>query len=125
MNPTSPTPGGGAWQPVTFRGVASFAQANLGRLLLVQLIVAMLVAGAVGWFLSIDWFPEIRKAIRRLPDSGVIQSGLLSTPRETPAPLVETRHLCIAVDAADTGVASSLADLRIEFHRTNWSICAF
>src|SRR5687767_9056439 len=42
-----------AWQPITFRGVAAFAGAKLGRLLLVQLIVALLTAGAVGWFLSI------------------------------------------------------------------------
>ena len=114
-----------AWQPITFRGVAAFAEAKLGRLLLVQFVVALLTAVAVGWFLSIHWFPSVRKAIRQLPDTGVIRAGQITTPRDSTAPLVETRYLCIAVDAADSGVASSLADLRVEFHRTNYAICGF
>ena len=114
-----------AWQPLTFRGVAAFSQAKLGRLFLVQFIVALLVAGTVAWFLSIHWFPSVRKAIRQLPDTGAIRAGQLSTPRDTATLLVETPHLCIALDATDTGVASSLADLRIEFHKTNWAVCAF
>ena len=114
----------GAWQPLTFRGVAAFSEAKLGRLLLVQFIVALLTAGALGWFLSIHWFPSVRKAIRQLPDTGVIRSGQLTTPRDSATPLVETRYLSIAVDATDSGIASSLADLRVEFHRTNFSICS-
>jgi len=114
----------GAWQPLTFRGVAAFAEAKLGRLLLVQFIVALLTAGAVGWFLSIHWFPSVRKAIRQLPDTGIIRSGQLTTPRDSAAPLVETRYLSIAVGATDSGVASSLADLRVELHRTNFAICS-
>ncbi len=114
-----------AWQPLTFRGVAAFAEAKLGRLLLVQFIIALLTAGAIGWFLSIHWFPSVRKAIRQLPDAGVIRGGQLTTPRDSTAPLVETRYLAIAVDATDTGVASSLADVRLEFHRTNFAICGF
>src|SRR5206468_10331435 len=114
-----------AWQPLTFRGVAAFSQAKLGRLIFVQFIVALIVAGAVGWFLSIYWFPSVRKAIRQLPDTGAIQAGQLSTPRESATPLIETRRICIVVDAMDSGVASSLADFRIEFHKTNWALCAF
>ncbi len=114
-----------AWQPLSFRGVAAFSQARLGRLLLAQLVVAVLVAGAVAWFLSRHWFPSVREAIRQLPDTGVIQGGRLSTPRDVTAPLVETRYLAIAVDAAESGVASSLADLRLEFHQTNFAVCAF
>jgi hypothetical protein len=114
-----------AWQPITFRGVAAFAEAKLGRLLLVQLIVALLTAGAVSWFLSIHWFPSVRKAIRQLPATGVISGGMLTTPRNSPAPLVETRYLAIAMDAADSGVASSLADVRVEFHRTHFAVCGF
>lgn len=115
----------GAWQPLTFRGVAAFAEAKLGRLLLVQFVVALLVAGAVGWFLSIHWFPSVRKAIRQLPATGVIRAGQLITPLDSTAPLVETRYLSIAVDARDSGVASSLADVRVEFHRTNFAVCGF
>ena len=115
----------GAWQPLTFRGVAAFAEARLGRLLLVQFVVALLVAGAVGWFLSIHWFPSVRKAIRQLPATGVIRAGQLITPLDSTAPLVETSYLSIAVDARDSGVASSLADVRVEFHRTNFAVCGF
>ena len=114
-----------AWQPLTFRGVAAFAEAKLGRLLLVQFIVALLTAGTVCWFLSIHWFPSVRNAIRQLPETGAIRAGQLTTPRDSAAPLVETRYLSIAVDAADSGVASSLADLRVEFHRTNFAVCGF
>lgn len=114
-----------AWQPLTFRGVAAFAEAKLGRLLLVQFVVALLTAGTVGWFLSIHWFPSVRKAIRQLPDTGAIRAGQLTTPLATAAPLVETRYLSITVDAKDSGVRSSLADVRVEFHRTNFAVCGF
>jgi len=114
-----------AWQPLTFRGVGAFSQAKLGRLLLVQVIVALVVAGTVAWFLAIHWFPSVRKAIRQLPDNGAIRNGQLTTPRDTTAPLVETRYLSVAVDAADTGVASTLADVRIGFRKTNFVVCAF
>ena len=112
-----------AWQPFTFRGVAAFSQAKLGRLFVVQLLVALVVAGVVAGFLWLRGFPEIRLAIRQLPDSGAIHAGVLTTPRDTTAPLVETRHLCITVDSLDTGVASSLADFRVEFHRNHWAVC--
>jgi hypothetical protein len=105
--------------------VAAFAEAKFGRLLLVQFIVALLTAGAVGWFLSIHWFPSVRKAIRQLPETGVIRAGQLVTTRDSTAPLVETRYLSIAVDSADTGIASSLADVRVEFHRTHFAVCGF
>lgn len=114
-----------AWQPLTFRGVAAFSRAKLGRLLLVQFIVALLVAGAVAWFLSIHWFPTVRKAIRQLPETGVIQNGRLATPRTETAPLVENRYLAIAVDATGAGADSSIADLRIEFRQTNFAVCFF
>ena len=54
----------------------------------------------------------------------IIRSGQLTTPRDSAAPLVETRYLSIAVGATDSGVASSLADLRVELHRTNFAICS-
>ena len=114
-----------AWQPLTFGGVAAFSTAKAGRLFLVQTVVALLVAGAASWFLSVHWFPAVRIAIRELPDAGAIRDGQLVSPRDSAAPLVETRYLCIAVDAMDTGVASSFADVRIEFHKTHWAACAF
>ena len=69
-----------AWQPLTVRGVAAFASATLGRLLLVQFIVALLAAGTVVWFLHRAWFPMIGEAIRQLPPQGEIRSGRLDWP---------------------------------------------
>ena len=36
-----------AWEPLTPYGVAAFARATPGRLLLVQLVVALLAAGVI------------------------------------------------------------------------------
>ena len=82
-----------AWQPLTPRGVAAFSRATLGRLFVVQLIVALLVAGSVVWFLATVWFPATREAIRQLPDTGLIQNQQLSSPRTITEPLVENRFL--------------------------------
>ena len=73
-----------AWQPLTVRGVAAFASATLGRLLLVQFIVALLAAGTVVWFLQRAWFPTIGEAIRQLPPQGEIRSGRLDWPGPSP-----------------------------------------
>lgn len=112
-----------AWQPLTFRGVAAFAQAKIGRLFLVQLGVAALVAGAVCWFLSSIWFPTIRKAIRQLPETGVIHEGRLNTPRAGSGPLVETRFLSVLVDTNAAGAPTTVSDLRLEFRHTNAALC--
>ena len=87
-----------AWQPLTLRGVAAFARASLGRLLLVQLIVALVAAGAVVWFLHQAWFPTIGEAIRQLPPQGELRSGRLDWPGPTPARLAEGRFLALVVD---------------------------
>jgi hypothetical protein len=111
-----------AWQPLTARGVASFACASLGRLLLVQLIVALLAAGTVVWFLNECWFPTIAEAIRGLPAQGEIRAGKLDWTAPSPARLAEGRFLAIAVDLDHTGEARSPAHLHVEFGRTNFKV---
>jgi len=113
-----------AWQPLTPRGVAAFSRARIGRLLLVQLIVALLVASGVMWFLATAWFPVIREAIRQLPDTGFIQDRQLSSPHASSAPLAENRFLSVVVDLGATGPPSRAADLRVEFHRDNFALCS-
>ena len=61
-----------AWQPFTPRGIAAFAHATFGRLFLLQVVFALLAAGAVIWFLRTAWCPPVREAIRNLPASGAI-----------------------------------------------------
>ena len=113
-----------AWQPLTPRGVAAFSRAPLGRLFLVQFIVALLVAGSVIWFLATVWFPATRAAIRQLPETGLIQNQLLTSPRSNTEPLVDHRFLAFVVNVEGNGASSIASDLRVEFHRQNFALCS-
>jgi hypothetical protein len=113
-----------AWQPLTLRGVAAFSRASLGRLLLVQSVVALLVVASVIWFLATVWFPTTRAAIRQLPATGLIQEQQLSTPRSTTEPLAENRFLAFVVNADGIATANLATDLRIEFRRRNFALCS-
>ncbi len=113
-----------AWQPLTPRGVAAFSRAPLGRVLLVQLIVALLATGSVIWFLMTVWFPSVREAIRQLPETGLIQGRQLSSPRTSTAPLVENRFLAFLVDVDGIGTPSLATDLRVEFQRHHFALCS-
>jgi len=113
-----------AWQPVTPRGVAAFSRARIGRLFLVQFIVALLAAGSIIWFLATIWFPTTREAIRQLPDTGFIQNQQLSSPRSATDPLVENRFLAFVVDVDGAGTPGFTSDLRVEFHRQNFALCS-
>jgi len=106
-----------AWEPLTPRGVAAFARARLSRLLLVQFVIAALVAATVVWFLSHSCFPIVRAAIRNLPAAGAIRSGRLDWAGDQPQLLAEGRFLAFSVDPAHGGQLHSLADVQIEFGR--------
>jgi hypothetical protein len=111
-----------AWQPLTVRGVAAFARASWGRLLLVQLIVALVAAGVVVWFLHRAWFPVIAQAIQALPPKGEIRSGRLEWRGASPALLADGRFLAIAVDLDRTGETRSPAHVQIEFGREGFRL---
>ena len=114
-----------AWQPFTWRGVASFAPASFTRLLVVQLLVALLVAAAVIWFLDHTWFPTIREGIRQLPEVGLIENQQLLSPRLSTEPLVENPWLAFVVDAWDAGTPAPASDIRVEFKRRRVDLCSF
>jgi hypothetical protein len=111
-----------AWQPLTMRGVAAFADASLRRLVLVQLIVALVAAGSVVWFLHQAWFPTIGEAIRQLPPQGVLRSGRLDWQGPTPSRLAEGRFLALVVDLDHSGEARSPAPVQVEFGRSNCEV---
>jgi len=113
-----------AWQPLTPRGIAAFAGARIGRLLLVQFIVALLVAASVIWFLATTWFPAVREAIRQLPDTGFIENQRLDSPHASAAPLVENKFLDFVVNMGETAASSRTSDLRVEFLRRHVSVCS-
>jgi len=104
-----------AWQPITPPGVAAFARASLGRLLLVQFLVALAAAGVLVWFLSAAWFPVIATAIRHLPATGEIRSARLGWHGESPTALAEGSFLALAVDLTHQGEARSPAHIQVEF----------
>ena len=87
-----------AWQPLTPRGVAAFAEAPWRRLLLVQFVFAILAAAAVVWFLSVAWFPAVTAAIRRLPDRGEIRAGSLNWNADSPQSLAENHFLALMLE---------------------------
>jgi hypothetical protein len=107
------------WQPLTPRGVAAFANASVGRVLLVQFIVALVAAGTVVWFLHKAWFPIVAEAISQLPPLGELESGQLGWHEDSPASLAEGRYLAFAVDLDHTGAARSPAHVQVEFGRTD------
>jgi hypothetical protein len=106
-----------AWEPLTPRGVAAFTQARLGRLLLVQFIVAVLAAIAVDCFLACGCFPTISAAIKQLPDQGEIRASRLNWHGESLALLAEGGFLAFDVDPEHTGQIHSAAQVQIEFGR--------
>ena len=69
-----------AYQPFTVGGVASFAVASLWRLLGVQFIFALFVAGVFVWFVNSAWIPVIDESIEQMPQSGDISLGSLNWP---------------------------------------------
>lgn len=115
MGDTSQT----AWQPFTPRGVAAFAHAPLRRLLLVQLIVALLVAVAVAWFLYDGYFPSLNKAIGQLPATGEVRGGVLDWRGDSLVLLAENRFLALSVDLTQSAKIRSVAHVQIELGRTN------
>jgi len=110
---------------LTFGGVARFAVASRGRLLMVELVFALMVAVTVVWFVQQAWVPVIDKAIRQMPPTGEIRGAHLAWPsgavlqQEGPfmridvrpggfTNVVESADLVLAFDASRLQVGSSL-----------------
>jgi hypothetical protein len=108
-----------AWEPITPRGVAAFAHARLGRLLLVQFIVALIVGSGVAWLLHDGFFPVITSAIEQLPAQSEFRQGKLEWTGDSPHRLADGDFLSVAVDLEHSGEVRSLAHFQFEFGRTN------
>ena len=109
-------------EPLTPRGVAAFARASLGRLLLVQFIAALLAAAAVDWFVYDGWFPTVRAAIGQLPDEGKISAGKLDWHGDSPRLLAEGTFLAFSVDLNHAGDIRLPAHVQIEFGRDDFYV---
>src|SRR6185312_13599086 len=102
-------------EPFTTRGVAAFTRAKLGRLLLVQFIIALFAAISLTWFLNLNCFSVVQSAIQNLPDAGKIGYGKLDWRGDSPKLLAEGKLLALAVDLNHSGQIHSTADVQIEF----------
>ncbi|HVY69068.1 MAG TPA: hypothetical protein VHH73_04030, partial [Verrucomicrobiae bacterium] len=108
-----------AWQPLTFGGVARFASTPSRRLALVQLVVALVVAGSVIWLAATCWCPVIQEAILHSPPGSEIREGVLSWKGDAPQTLAENHFLAVAVDPGQTGLLGQASDLQIAFGERN------
>jgi len=111
-----------AWEPLTPRGVATFARATPGRLWLVQFLVALTVVVSVVWFLHDGWFPTIDEAIEHLPEEGSIRYGKLNWPGESPQILAEGTFVAFSVDLEHGSELRSPAHVQVEFGRDSWFV---
>ncbi len=100
---------------MTFGGAAAFAGAKLSRVLLVQLVFAVIVAACFMAFLAVAWVPVIREAAHELPEDGaMIREEKLHWPDKEARVLSENSRLAIIVDPADEDGLGRVADLQIE-----------
>ena len=106
---------------MTFGGVARFAVASLWRLLMVELVFALMVAATVVWFVQQAWVPVIDKSIRQMPPTGEIRAARLAWPngavlqQEPPFMRIDVRPggFTNVVESADLVLAFGPSDLRI------------
>jgi hypothetical protein len=105
------------WQPFTFRGVAALATGPPRRLLKVQLLATLWVAGSLGWFLGTAWWPVIDRSVAQLPIQAAVRNQTLSWDGSLPARLGENAFLAITVDREGHHARTSTSDLELELVR--------
>lgn len=123
MNVSALTPRS-AWLPLTPRGVAAFARAPWRRLLIVQLVVALMVACVTVWLVSAAFFPPLHTALERLPADTQLVNGVLQWPGNDPALLAENRFFSIAVDLQHAANYSSAAHVQLQFGARDWQVAS-
>lgn len=110
----------GAWQPLTGSGLAAFARAGSGRVLLFQFAFALLSALTVVWSLQAAWFPVIERAILQLPISGAeIRGQRLLWPDAEAVLLASSPHLALVVDPTSSSQLGQNGDLQVELRGTD------
>jgi hypothetical protein len=106
--------------PVTFTGVASFAETGWGRLLGWQFLMALALGGAVLLVLARHWAPVVDSAMQQLPPETGWRDGALVWPDDKPVELGRNNYFCLIVDPAGTARQGQLADVQVELRREDW-----
>ncbi len=114
------SPPSAAWQPLTFGGVAAFASARLGRLLLVCFLAAVIFGGALVWFFQRDYCPVILAAIQKMPETARVADGRL---QGVPGTLMsESKLLAIAVTPDSGDDIGQGADVQFQLRQTDFCV---
>lgn len=113
-------PSPAAWQPFTFGGLAAFARAGLGRLLLAELVTAAVVAISVVAFLQRNYVPVISQAIAKMPENAAITNGEFIGYDQSF--ITGSKFLGIAVSPESTDQIGQSADIQIQFRPTDFRV---
>ncbi|MBC8324609.1 MAG: hypothetical protein H8E27_03150 [Verrucomicrobia subdivision 3 bacterium] len=106
--------------PVTFSGVASFAETGWGRLLGWQFLMALALGGAVLLVLARHWAPVVDSAMQQLPAKTGWHEGTLVWPDDNLVELGRNNYFCLIVDPAGTARQGQLADIQVELRHEDW-----
>ncbi len=109
-------------QPFTFYGVATFALGSVRRVLLLQMIMALLAAIIVVWFFNAAYVPSIVEAMTKLPDDSALQNRKLTNV--VSGVLAEGRFLSFVVDLEESGATGQTADLQVELRHAYFQVCS-
>lgn len=110
------------WQPLTLNGVAAFSSTTLSRVLIVQLIVALLSGVSVLWFIDRNYTPTLVKAIQKFEEGAALRYGTLRGAES--GVLAESSFLTITIELDPTESSGQSSDMQVEFHRNGLKICS-
>jgi hypothetical protein len=100
--------------------VAAFARAGLGRLLVAELVFAILAGGGVAGFVRRACSPAILQAIQKMPETAKITNGRLVGFDATI--IGETKFLAIAFTPESSDQIGQSADIQFQFRPTDFRV---
>lgn len=107
-----------ARQPFTFGGVARFADAKIGRLLVVAFAFGIVSGVVVSWLAATRIAPVVDEAIAKLPSTGAIETGRLSWPEKSGRLLAANAFVSIEVSLDEVRAGGAPVDFAIQFRTT-------
>lgn len=109
-----------AWQPFTFGGIAAFARAGVGRLLLAELAIALIFTASCVGFFQDSYVPVVCQAVEEMPESARLEYGHIRGVNTTI--IAENKHLAIAVSPEPFVPIGQSADVQFQFRPTNFRV---
>lgn len=112
------------WLPLTFRSIAAFGRATMGRTLGVAFVAALLYGAAMAWLTVHSLLPPANQFTERLPETGEIRGRELRWGGEPFAVLADSRIVTIVVDFDGSNLEGRVADLLIKLRKTDFEVCS-